>query len=232
MRHREKKFTLIELLTVIAVILILVALLMPTLSRVKRTAMKVVCMNQLKQTMIAQTMNAGDHDGKIAAHGNWGQPTIWKKGFVWWGPEWQDQLWTGMGMLHIREYITEPKLMWCPANLSPNLAFDHSSWGYRENPMTTGAHWMANSYVDRQNIYKLTDGDDPSGTALHADLFTYHTFYFPGGPLGVEFHHQDGYNVAYLDGSCEFYKDPGKNIAMRKVWGVAQELVVWAELDR
>jgi prepilin-type N-terminal cleavage/methylation domain-containing protein len=60
---RLRGFTLVELLTVIAIILFLVALLMPALSRIRETAKNTKCMSNLRQ--IAQTtfVYAAENDG-------------------------------------------------------------------------------------------------------------------------------------------------------------------------
>ncbi len=56
-----RAFTLIELLVVIAVIAILAALLLPALSRAKQRAKRTVCMNNLKQLTLADTIYANDN---------------------------------------------------------------------------------------------------------------------------------------------------------------------------
>src|SRR5210317_2141593 len=57
----KKKFTLIELLSVIAIIGILVALLLPALGRVKYQAKLVSCMSNQKQVATAVLMYAGSN---------------------------------------------------------------------------------------------------------------------------------------------------------------------------
>ena len=61
----KQKFTLLELLTVIAVIAILAAMLLPALSKAKRVALTQHCINNLKQIGLALELYAADHDDRI-----------------------------------------------------------------------------------------------------------------------------------------------------------------------
>jgi prepilin-type N-terminal cleavage/methylation domain-containing protein len=65
MAKRKAGFTLIELLVVISIIALLMAILMPALSRAKELAKRVVCANNLKQVGIAVSGYEGKYSGLI-----------------------------------------------------------------------------------------------------------------------------------------------------------------------
>jgi prepilin-type N-terminal cleavage/methylation domain-containing protein len=59
----RRGFTLIELLVVIAIIALLLAILMPALSRVKKQARSVACQASLKQWILVWKLYTDDNDG-------------------------------------------------------------------------------------------------------------------------------------------------------------------------
>ena len=61
----NRAFNLIELLVVIAVIAILAALLLPALSKSKEQALRVACLNNLKQLQICNHLYALDHADRL-----------------------------------------------------------------------------------------------------------------------------------------------------------------------
>src|SRR5258708_551943 len=64
-RLPKKGFTLIELLVVIAIIAVLAALLFPVVSRAKRKAQGIFCLNNLKQLGLSWASYSHDNDDKI-----------------------------------------------------------------------------------------------------------------------------------------------------------------------
>ena len=60
--ENKNGFTLIELLVVIAIIALLLSILMPALAKVKKQAMRVVCMANLSQWGLILTQSTEDHD--------------------------------------------------------------------------------------------------------------------------------------------------------------------------
>ncbi len=63
--EKQKGFTLIELLVVISIIALLLAILMPSLNRVRNNARGVVCQNNLKQLGTALALQVEDNQGYI-----------------------------------------------------------------------------------------------------------------------------------------------------------------------
>jgi len=61
-------FTLIELLMVISIVVLLMALLLPALQRVRRQARTVACQSNLRQWGVVFSMYAGDNNGRLPDH--------------------------------------------------------------------------------------------------------------------------------------------------------------------
>src|SRR5688572_17804669 len=66
---KRRGFTLVELLVVIGIIALLIAILMPALSKAKEQANRVACMSNLKQLGIALNLYTTDHKGWFPAPG-------------------------------------------------------------------------------------------------------------------------------------------------------------------
>ncbi len=73
----RRGFTLIELLVVIAIIAILASMLLPALSRAKESALRIQCVNDLRQLAMSATMYAADHLQRLPPRTNaWRWPTL------------------------------------------------------------------------------------------------------------------------------------------------------------
>jgi prepilin-type N-terminal cleavage/methylation domain-containing protein/prepilin-type processing-associated H-X9-DG protein len=76
MSHSRRGFTLIELLVVISIIAVLMAILMPGLSKAKKQAQATTCLSGLKQIGVGANLYAQDYDYFIP-RGSTGTSAIW-----------------------------------------------------------------------------------------------------------------------------------------------------------
>jgi prepilin-type N-terminal cleavage/methylation domain-containing protein/prepilin-type processing-associated H-X9-DG protein len=114
-------FSLIELLVVIAVISILVAMLMPSLSRSKERARRAQCQSNLKQVGIALFLYADDYKQLL--------PDCSTNNPAYWGSWWPWDLHTNLvSELEARGAIQA--VLYCPANSGMNNEQHWNFWKY------------------------------------------------------------------------------------------------------
>ncbi|MCH2206934.1 MAG: hypothetical protein MK132_13840 [Lentisphaerales bacterium] len=148
-----KKFTLLELIIVIATIGILITLLLPTLQKSRERAMQSVCMSNQKQCGIAFVSYAKDYNSKIYVHDETAPATYQK----YWA-----------GQLLALEYFTGYTVFKCPtfAPFSNNVAETARSFGINKRCRT-------NNFNDSDAIQITADEDsDPSNdddSIIHID---------------------------------------------------------------
>lgn len=70
-KSSEAGFTLIELLVVIAIIALLMAILLPALSRAREAGKRAVCLTQIKQLQISWILYADENDDKVPPGDVW-----------------------------------------------------------------------------------------------------------------------------------------------------------------
>ena len=100
--REHKGFTLIELLVVIAIISLLLAVLIPALSRAKIYAQRIQCANNLKQQALGTLLYASDNDNYVPS--SQGLPWLWDMSF-----------WATNQLAHYAGF-DDNKTFFCPAN--------------------------------------------------------------------------------------------------------------------
>ena len=105
---QKNAFTLIELLVVIAIIALLMAILMPVLSRAKEQTRNVVCRANLRQYGIAGTMYLDDNEGAFPPTHTYLFTTAWST------CQWHDEVRWQTVDGPMWPYFSEKKVHLCP----------------------------------------------------------------------------------------------------------------------
>lgn len=154
----RRAFTLIELLVVVSIIALLIAILLPALSRAKDAAKAVKCSSNLRQLAVAQAAYVADNDGQFTAarHWVWGDPNL--NGVDDFRSRYNDPTLTdGIELGTLFPYVNgNLDIYLCPVSkdvLTPDTF--PTSWGTD----------LKRNYVQNWNVGPLTDYDKSFGWA-------------------------------------------------------------------
>jgi prepilin-type N-terminal cleavage/methylation domain-containing protein len=133
--RQKKAFTLIELLVVIAIIALLLAILMPALSRARKQTRAVACMSNLKHWGLIFKMYTDDNN--YSFYGAW---STTEQGHVWIGA--------------LKPYYQDEHINFCPSATKPDATNETGLWGgaseaygiFPENDSRYGYASLAGSY--------------------------------------------------------------------------------------
>lgn len=120
---RRSGFTILELLSVVAILAILAALMLPAVSRAKANSERIACISNFRQFAVGLTLYAGDHDDLLVPNRD-GQNiplgSTWVTGWEGWpGPDC-----TNVNNLRhslLAPYVSDPALWHCPAAGIPSV---------------------------------------------------------------------------------------------------------------
>ncbi len=200
-RHRSS-FTLIELLVVIAIIAILASMLLPALGRVKETARRVVCLNQLRQIYLAAAGYATDSDGYLPGGAHVDRIGAWNRNQGDAGSRYNpgvEGLWT-FGYLPERKMLTCPSRTDHPTGQTPETYVGRQYWlyGYASYSwcgssiftFNRGSGWEGGVYWGRLEAFD-------SWHSLVLDMVVDERDYFYGWCWLVQTNHPQG-NIAQV----------------------------------
>lgn len=127
-----RAFTLVELLTVLAIIACLVSLLMPTLAEVRQKAETLKCISNLKQIGVSLLLNANDHNQRMPVIEPWPSQPVYAP---------SDGAQTMLQALS--PYGVTPAVLQCPADVRGPNFFAKEGSSYQWFPMANGQSTQA-----------------------------------------------------------------------------------------
>jgi len=214
-----------DLLVSISVIALLMAILLPSLSRATESARRVVCLSNLKQIGLATQMYVDDHDGFLPSS------IFSKKDPNQLAPQ-DMQLahlkapdpnaWDGLGWLVAEEYLTAAPVFYCPSHHGL-----HPQDRYAEE-------WaMLNGEIVTNYQYRFF----PLDPMPLAELLPMTTIVSDGLRTQLDYNHRVGANVLRADMSADWYTDEQGFVydllprSEDDVAAARQVLVAWGTFD-
>jgi prepilin-type N-terminal cleavage/methylation domain-containing protein/prepilin-type processing-associated H-X9-DG protein len=165
--YKPRAFTLIELLVVIAIIAILMAILIPTLQRVKEQAKEISCRSNLKQVGLIIYLYLQDNDFKMACchQHSWLDPGhsdtqcneyFWRHSDgTFYRHDEDDSYWA----VAYSDYVTDTNVFGCPSFKSAaELLVTEKLYGYDPKLFYDSA-FALNGWLDRENVNSIRNLD-------------------------------------------------------------------------
>lgn len=201
-------FTLIELLVVVAIIVVLMAILMPSLGRAREQAKSLLCQTQARSLAIADIMYADENNGWITP--------VTQGSTSWWGflrPYWKNQVFRAPDgtakeapfcNVFVEKYGPIAPSVWTYPNNVTGYHFNNRFYSYglgRKFSISANPSRVVRIWDDTQvfrSANKNCDGGFPwqSGGPTNGGSWYQLDFRHVGNTL----------NVAFLDGHVEFLK--------------------------
>ncbi len=211
-RVARRAFTLIDLLTTIAVITVLIGILLPSLGTLRETARRTVCRSNIRQIGFGIASYADERKGLIPSSIFKADSSSRRES------ELQEMMtlrldtmdmqgrgvvsaWDGLGLLHEGEYLRGPKVYYCPSHTGLHPFSRYAPvWGDRNSQEIVCNYQYRGSGPDGSRyLFRM----EPLKAALVSD----------GMRSARDFSHVVGANILRADLSAEWYPDPSRFVS-------------------
>ena len=197
-------FSLIELVTVVAVAVLLAGLLLPSLSNVRENVNRVMCSSHQRQIGMAIMMFArseGDKlpESQLLRDRMYSEMMAVATGDGARAGE-QRADWDGLGMLYANGFCDTPHIYYCPSHMGEHTVqrYEHEWLGAGQDRIFSNYHYLGDKDWKDGTRRRLHQGDP---LILVTD----------GLRSVQDFNHQTGLNMLFGDGSVRWFEDGGEN---------------------
>jgi len=209
-------FTIIDLLVTIAVVGILIAILMPSLTFVRESANQVVCRSNVRQIGLGIALFAQANDDAVmpsvkvaqdpSQDRSWDTVVLRIDGSTL-IPAGEDA-WDGIGLLYSQGYLPAPKLFYCPSHRGSARFAEYSDcWAGQPGEIVANYQYRARAPMADAGSAR------PAPTTIYLAKMAANSALVSDGLKSVQdFNHRVGANLLRADLSVAWFSDPNGTI--------------------
>ena len=204
-----RKFSLLELLIVIAIIAILLSLLLPSLSSAREKTKRAVCLSNLSQSHKANQTYAYNNDN-ILPPGNAVLDTAQGVDSVY---RFATQMAFGMAIPFHDGTIDTPDYFYCPSWEHPFMRKNKLNGNGRHGGYNdVGFPAPTMHYMTSYNYRGIFDGETRAPNPLYDDSSVSYMGDHWTNDWGQYVHVREGFNILYVDGHAKFNHDKTQTV--------------------
>lgn len=216
-------FTLIDLLVSIAVMSVLIAIMLPSITSAHEAARRVACRSNVRQIGLGIVMYANDHDGRLPAS-VFLDPTLFGGSTTAMvtgeanseltrmialrvapgDPKLSSGGWDGLGHLHQQQYTNAPRVFYCPSHKGENVFSRFAAgWATGVQELAGNYHYRGYGPTATRKFTNMIYDIEPPSSAILADAIQ----------TRLELNHKEGLNIFRADLSAEWFADIRREVS-------------------
>jgi type II secretory pathway pseudopilin PulG len=203
-------FTVVDLIVSLAVMMVLISLLLPSISSVRETANQVACRSNLRQLGLGLQMYSDDNGGRIPYSFNATQlnnPRPWATNTL----RIATRGWDGLGFFYALDYLPAPKLFYCPSHRGQHPYGEYADEWETEAPLEIVGNYQYRGF----GISTISPPSTPHPipTQFLAGMRPATALISDGMRTVSDFNHEIGANVLRAGLDVGWFNDRGGRVA-------------------